>query len=342
MIIKKPPLKISLYRQHLKELIDICRSTRITNVQTCWNIGRCITGIEENPEIPTGYGSKMIHLFSKELIRQFGKGYSVTNLKNMRTFSRLYDLDELSPQIDWSSYTLLLSVKDPEARKEFENRILSESLPHRELKKEISRWRLLKSINENPKASPFQLKFNRGSLYTYTIVNNPLLPALKERVTIDCGFNIHKTIKLKNSSLKNSSIIQSYKDNDKYRLKDAPEILPDQLYTYAAVIERIIDGDTLLALIDCGFHTALRMRLRLKGIDAPEIDSKDGIKARAFVEKALKKSPLIGIKTYRADKYSRYLADIFYLPGETDPHKIISEGFFLNQQLIDKGLAIKA
>jgi hypothetical protein len=60
------------------------------------------------------------------------------------------------------------------------------------------------------------------------------------------------------------------------------------------------------------------------------------------LEKALKDSPLVGVKTYRADKYSPYPADVFYLPGETSPHKIISEGIFHNQQLLDNGLAIKA
>jgi endonuclease YncB( thermonuclease family) len=339
---KQPGLKISLYRQHLKELINICRSTRLSNVQTYWHIGRRITEIEENPEIPSGYGSQMLHLFSKDLIQQFGKGYSVTNLKNMRTFYHTYDLEKLSPQIDWSSYTLLLSIKDPAERKKFENKIIKESLSHRQLKQEISTWRLLQSMEENKTISPYQLKFNRGSLYTYTLVNNPLLPSKKDRVTIDCGFNIHKTVMLNNSHIPKNSIIQSYKESNNYRLENAPDILPHQLYTYTTIIERVIDGDTILAVIDCGFHTALRMRLRLKGIDAPEIDTEEGVKARTFIEKVLKKSPVVGIKTYRPDKYSRYLADIFYLPGETSPHKVISGGIFLNQQLIDNGLAIKA
>ncbi len=339
---KQSGLKISVYRQHLKELINICRSSRLTHVQTYWNIGHYIRRIEKSPHIPSGYGSSMIPLFSKDLVQQFGKGYSVTNLRKMRAFCQAYDQDKLSPQIDWSCYTLLLSVKDPEARKEFENKTINESLSHRQLKKEISTWRILQTIEENEKIPPFQLKYNRGSLYTYTLVNNPLLPPVKGRVTIDCGFNFHKTIMLENSGLKKNSIIQSFKDKDSYRLENAHDILPDKLYTYTALIERIIDADTLIAVIDCGFHTAARMRLRLKGIDAPEIDTEEGIKARVFVEKALKKSPLIGIKTYRADKYSRYLADIFYLPGEKDPHKIISDGIFLNQQLLDNGLAIKA
>ncbi len=338
---KQSGLKISVYRQHLKELFNICRSSRLTHVQTYWNIGHYIRRIEKSPHIPSGYGSSMIPLFSKDLVQQFGKGYSVTNLRKMRAFCQVYDHDKLSPQIDWSCYTLLLSVKDPGARKEFENKIIDESLSHRQLKQEISTWRLLQAMEANENIPPFQLKFNRGSLYTYTLVNNPLLPSFKDRVTIDCGFNIHKTIKFEGIRLKSNTIIQSFKDNEIYRLENASDILPHQLYTFTAFIERIIDADTLLAVIDCGFHTALRMRLRLKGIDAPEIDTEEGIKARAFVVRALKNSPVIGIKTYRADKYSRYLADIFYLPGEMDPHKIITEGIFLNQQLLDNGMAIK-
>jgi len=55
--------------------------------------------------------------------------------------------------------------------------------------------------------------------------------------------------------------------------------------------------------------------------------------ARKFIKIHIKKivgsEPLPAFKTYKPDKYSRYPADIFYLPGEKDPHKIISEGFFL-------------
>lgn len=341
MTIKEPGLETSLYKQHLSRLENICRSTRLTHVQTYWNIGRCIIEIEQSPNIPSGYGSKMLHLFSKDLIRQFGKGYSVTNLKNMRTFCSTYDQNKLSPEIDWSSYTLLLSVKDDKARKEFEEKTVIESLSYLQLKKEISAWRMHHALEENENIAPPRLKYNRGSLYTYTLAKNPMLPFHKNRVVVDCGFNIHKTIEFNNTEIKESSIIQSFKNQEIYRLENAPDILPHQLYTYTAFIEKIIDGDTLLVVIDCGFHTAIRMRLRLKGIDAPEIDTEEGLSARNFVVKAFKNSPLIGIKTYRPDKYSRYLADVFYLPEEKNPQTIIKEGIFLNQQLLDHGLAVK-
>ena len=47
----------------------------------------------------------------------------------------------------------------------------------------------------------------------------------------------------------------------------------------------------------------------------------------------------IVIKTYGYGKYARPLVDVFYMPGESDPHTIAAEGRLLNQELLDKGLA---
>jgi hypothetical protein len=45
------------------------------------------------------------------------------------------------------------------------------------------------------------------------------------------------------------------------------------------------------------------------------------------------------ICTHHYDKYARYLADVFYLPDSINPKAIYTQGIYLNQQLIDKGLA---
>ncbi len=47
----------------------------------------------------------------------------------------------------------------------------------------------------------------------------------------------------------------------------------------------------------------------------------------------------IVIRTHKYDKYARYLADVFYLPGVKQAKRINAKGIFLNQQLLDKGLA---
>ena len=44
-------------------------------------------------------------------------------------------------------------------------------------------------------------------------------------------------------------------------------------------------------------------------------------------------------KTYSRDIYLRYLADVFYLPNNEDVNAVLKKGKYLNQKLIDDGLA---
>ena len=335
---KKSEINSPDYQVHLKSIIDICDSSRLTLVQMNWHIGERITEISETEN---RYGSAVIENLSRDLSQRYGKGYSKTNLKNMRTFFREYKKKELSHKIEWSSYVLLLTVKNRTERGILEKRIIDESLTYHTLRHELARISMAEAMSQKIKAP--ELILTRGKLYTYREAKNILSPAPNGSIAIDCGFNIARKIKLKNNiRLEPGIILKSKKRGNNYSVTEAPNVSSDQIYTYIGAVERIIDGDTILAVIDCGFSTSLRMRLRLRGINAPEIDTPDGVKARDFIVKSLKYTQVIGIKTYKADKYSRYLADIFYLPGETDPHKIIEEGIFLNQQLLDKGLAIKA
>lgn len=66
-----------------------------------------------------------------------------------------------------------------------------------------------------------------------------------------------------------------------------------------------------------------------------------GRRVKRFVEKILNLCPFIIVKTYKDqnDKYDRYLVDIFYSPGENDSQVVASKGKFLNQELLDAGLA---
>ncbi|MFA5159669.1 MAG: thermonuclease family protein, partial [Candidatus Omnitrophota bacterium] len=87
-----------------------------------------------------------------------------------------------------------------------------------------------------------------------------------------------------------------------------------------------------------GFRTV--QTLRLRGIDAPEITTADGMEAKKALEKMLKMpgngkretqtkaGVQVLVKTTKPDKYDRYLADIFVA------------GVFVNQQLVEKGFAV--
>jgi micrococcal nuclease len=47
------------------------------------------------------------------------------------------------------------------------------------------------------------------------------------------------------------------------------------MYEYNAQVLRVVDGDTVDVLIDCGFSTFRKERVRLYGINAPESRTRD-------------------------------------------------------------------
>ena len=121
------------------------------------------------------------------------------------------------------------------------------------------------------------------------------------------------------------------------------------LYTYKAFVERVIDGDTIKVELDLGFNTRIRQTLRLKNLDCPEMDTREGKAAKRFVEDLLTGVPFIAIKTVKSDKYDRYLADVF-IPGKqflkdwNAGRVVMSQAkdlLYLNNELIQKGQAVK-
>ncbi len=91
----------------------------------------------------------------------------------------------------------------------------------------------------------------------------------------------------------------------------------------------------LVCSIDCGFDTWHRERLRLRFINAPERNTVAGQKTKRFLQEILSEVDFVILKTYGIDIYGRYLADVFYLPGEADAEVVAAKGQFLNQALLD-------
>jgi len=110
-------------------------------------------------------------------------------------------------------------------------------------------------------------------------------------------------------------------------------------YVYKATIERVIDGDTLLVNIDLGFQVFKQQRIRLAEIDTPPIDEDLGQKAFKFVRDQLAKAPFIIIKTNKIDIYGRYVGHVFYSLKKVSKVAMFEEGRFLNEELVEKGLA---
>ena len=66
------------------------------------------------------------------------------------------------------------------------------------------------------------------------------------------------------------------------------------MYKYNAKVTRVVDGDTVDALVDLGFDTWKKVRIRMAGINAPESRTRDleekkrGLAARARLKVLLK------------------------------------------------------
>jgi len=96
---------------------------------------------------------------------------------------------------------------------------------------------------------------------------------------------------------------------------------------------RVVDGDTLEATIDLGFHISFKTKLRLYGINCPELSTNKGKKAKAFVEQMINGADKVQIQTIknRQGKYGRYLAIVYIYKN--------GQAINLNKLLLDKGLA---
>lgn len=79
---------------------------------------------------------------------------------------------------------------------------------------------------------------------------------------------------------------------------------------------KVVDGDTLDLMLDLGFSIRLAQRVRLIGIDTPEIASKDAVEkerarsAREFVRAWCDRQDQIVAVTTKDEKYGRMLADL--------------------------------
>lgn len=113
-------------------------------------------------------------------------------------------------------------------------------------------------------------------------------------------------------------------------------------YIYRGKLDRVVDGDTIDALIDVGFDIWFKKRIRFKGIDTWESrtrnleEKKRGLLAKErtkeLLEEVSSKSGYFRLKSYGVGKYGRVLADIFIQDKE-------GREMCINQQLITEGHA---
>jgi predicted nuclease of restriction endonuclease-like (RecB) superfamily len=101
---------------------NLSREVNTTMLNTYWQVGRTIVEREQNGELKAQYGTRLLTELSKRLSNELGRGYSRSNLYNMRELYMQYPkIQTTSGKLSWSHYLELLSVKDKDARAFYEH-----------------------------------------------------------------------------------------------------------------------------------------------------------------------------------------------------------------------------
>lgn len=100
------------------------------------------------------------------------------------------------------------------------------------------------------------------------------------------------------------------------------------MHQYNAIVENVVDGDTLDALIDLGFKIHSKQRLRLARVDTPE-RTQPGYAAAGDYVRELVLNQTVTVSTEKVSKYGYYLAEI-----------TLKDGKNLSDMLIEKKLGV--
>lgn len=103
-----------------------------------WKIGEVVVRCEQNDSIRAAYGEKTLSQLSRALTKELGKGFSRSNVYNMRQFYLSYPIFQtVSGKLSWSHYCELLSVSDKEKRSFYEKEAVNSGWSVRELRRQM-------------------------------------------------------------------------------------------------------------------------------------------------------------------------------------------------------------
>ncbi len=163
----------------VREILETARSSayRAVNfamVQAYWHIGRVIVAEEQRGKAKAKYGDYLIRELSERLTNEFGKGFTISNVKYFRQFylsfeighavrgqSRLPEkshalrdvLPAVRPELSWTHYRLLLKVNKPDVRRFYIEECIAGNWSTRQIERQINSFyyeRLLSSREKKP------------------------------------------------------------------------------------------------------------------------------------------------------------------------------------------------
>lgn len=326
-----------LLREQVESILVEARHERALaddsgKLRAYWHIGDAVTRHLDERTDPT-YGQNVVANLSKDI------NLGTTTLYDILRYRRLVPTFGALGELSWSHYITLIHLPDAEQFSYYEQLAADGAWTTRQLKQAVDadRGGQLFAIDTDRPVTPLRARF--GELYTHRVVADPLHP--DGPPVIDFGFySMWVPHGLPGfEAARPGDIVSLRPDADGVTRAHVRSDRP-RLWTYVAHVQRVIDGDSLAVVVDLGLGHRAFPRLRLRGIDCPEIYTRAGRRARDFVSGVLSAVDRIVISTWTTDVYGRYLADVKYLPA-ADAQQVLENGTYLNRQLIDRGLALR-
>ncbi|HJA65302.1 MAG TPA: DUF1016 family protein [Candidatus Mediterraneibacter cottocaccae] len=130
----------------------VYQTANFAMVEAYWNIGKAIIE-EQGGKEKAEYGTGLLQELSKQMTKDFGRGFTVANLKNMRQFYLKFPNGyTLRSELSWSHYRLLMRVEDKTAREFYMQEAVKSQWSTRQLERQINSFfyeRLLLSKNKD-------------------------------------------------------------------------------------------------------------------------------------------------------------------------------------------------
>ncbi|MCR5309648.1 MAG: PDDEXK nuclease domain-containing protein [Bacilli bacterium] len=130
------------FYKSVKEVLEQSRKRIYRNIQsemvlTYWQIGKMIVE-KQGGESRAKYGDGLIKELSIQMTKDFGKGFTISNVKYMRQFYLAFQKSHtLCGQLSWSHYRLILSLEDENARNFYIQEAIDGNWSVRQLQREI-------------------------------------------------------------------------------------------------------------------------------------------------------------------------------------------------------------
>lgn len=324
------------------------RQVRMQMAKTYWQIGRLIHEHILRHKDRAGYGEQVISQIAKRVDLSERSIHRV--LKLYRQFPKI---PTTLSELELSHLYALATISDKKTRYDFARRAAEGRWTTDKLESRI-KLELASDLKNSSKVNRDETQTNYselirpklGMLYTYRLVGSA---TSESGLKIDQGFSVYRTEFDLATKFKSGEIVESERNEGGVYTARKSKRDESDLFTYQAIVIRVVDGDTLVVEIDLGFTNTTKQYLRLRGIDCPEIDTPAGKKAKEFVISALRSAPFIFLTSTRSDKYDRYLADVF-IPGKTflrdwsQDKAVLKESedlLYLNNELLRRKLAVR-